>query len=75
MAQVFIEVDGHVAANRGQADQPHGSKIVVACDAEYPTHRVEVGEAIELGKRFGTTDSGGFINGILDRVARDLQVV
>ncbi len=36
---------------------------------------VSVNEAIELGKRYGTTDSGGFINGILDRVARTLEVV
>jgi N utilization substance protein B len=34
-----------------------------------------VNEAIELGKRYGTTDSGSFINGILDRVARNLKVV
>jgi N utilization substance protein B len=36
---------------------------------------VSVNEGIELGKRFGTADSGGFINGILDRVARDLKVL
>ncbi len=36
---------------------------------------VSVNEAIELGKRYGTTDSGGFINGVLDRVARTLEVV
>lgn len=33
---------------------------------------VSINEAIELGKRFGTSDSGGFINGILDRIARTL---
>ena len=36
---------------------------------------VSVNEGIELGKRFGTSDSGGFINGILDRVARDLKAL
>lgn len=36
---------------------------------------VSLNEAIELGKRYGTTDSGGFINGILDRIARNLKVV
>ena len=36
---------------------------------------VSVNEAIELGKRYGTTDSGSFINGILDRVARNLEVL
>lgn len=35
---------------------------------------VSVNEAIELGKRFGSTESGSFINGILDRVARNLSL-
>lgn len=35
---------------------------------------VSMNEAIELGKKFGTTESGGFINGILDRVARNLKL-
>lgn len=30
--------------------------------------RVAINEAIDLGKRFGSEDSGAFINGILDRV-------
>ena len=29
-------------------------------------------EAIELGKRYGSIDSGRFINGVLDRIAQDL---
>jgi len=33
---------------------------------------VSMNEAIELGKRFGTSESGSFINGILDRIARNL---
>lgn len=33
---------------------------------------VVINEGIELAKRFGTTESGAFVNGILDRVARDL---
>jgi len=36
---------------------------------DVPTN-VSINEAIELGKRFGTTESGAFINGILDRIAR-----
>ena len=36
---------------------------------------VSVNEGIELGKRYGTTDSSSFINGILDRIARNLEVV
>jgi len=31
--------------------------------------KVTLNEAIEIAKRYGTSDSGAFINGILDRVA------
>jgi len=34
--------------------------------------KVVLNEAIDLGKRFGSDDSGSFINGILDRVQRDV---
>jgi transcription antitermination factor NusB len=30
--------------------------------------KVSINEAIELGKRFSTKNSGAFINGILDRI-------
>lgn len=33
--------------------------------------KVTLNEAIELGKRFGTDDSGSFINGILDRIQKE----
>lgn len=33
---------------------------------------VSINEAVELAKRYGTKDSRSFVNGILDRVARDL---
>lgn len=33
--------------------------------------KVSINEAIELGKRFSTKNSGAFINGILDRVIRE----
>jgi N utilization substance protein B len=33
--------------------------------------RVALDEAIEIAKRFGGEDSGRFVNGILDRIARD----
>jgi len=37
--------------------------------------KVAIDEAVELGKKFGTKDSGAFVNGILDRIAKDrLQV-
>ncbi len=38
---------------------------------DVPT-KVSINEAIELGKRFSTAQSGSFINGILDRIRRDL---
>jgi transcription antitermination factor NusB len=38
-------------------------------DPEIPTP-VAINEAIELAKRFGTTDSGRFVNGVLDKVAK-----
>ena len=34
--------------------------------------RVTINEAIELGKRFSTAQSGAFVNGILDRIRKDL---
>ena len=34
--------------------------------------RVSINEAIELARRFSSEKSPGFINGVLDRVARDL---
>lgn len=34
--------------------------------------RVVLNEAIELGKRYGSPRSGAFINGILDRIRRQL---
>jgi transcription antitermination factor NusB len=36
--------------------------------------KVSINEAIELGKKFSTANSGGFINGILDRVKRDNEL-
>lgn len=37
--------------------------------------QVSIDEAIELGKRFGTEESGAFINGILDRIAREKELL
>jgi len=33
--------------------------------------KVAIDEALELAKKFGTEDSKGFVNGILDRVLKD----
>jgi len=34
--------------------------------------RVTLNEAIDLGKRFGSEDASGFINGILDRIQKEV---
>jgi N utilization substance protein B len=34
---------------------------------------VAINEAVELAKRFGTANSGQFVNGILDRVLREYE--
>ncbi len=43
-------------------------------DDEIPA-RVAINEAVELAKRFGAAESPSFVNGILDRVARDKQKI
>ena len=35
--------------------------------------RVVLDEAIEIAKRYGSEDSGRFVNGVLDRLARELR--
>ncbi len=35
--------------------------------------RVTLNEAVELAKRFGSEGSAGFVNGVLDRIASDLE--
>jgi N utilization substance protein B len=37
--------------------------------------KVSINEAVDLGKKFGSEDSGSFINGILDRVRLHLEGV
>ncbi len=34
--------------------------------------KVSIDEAVELGKKYGTEDSGGFINGVLDKIYSNL---
>lgn len=41
---------------------------------ERPPTAVILDEAIEIAKRFGTADSHVFINGVLDRIAKELGV-
>jgi N utilization substance protein B len=35
--------------------------------------RVSINEAIELGKKFGSEDSGSFINGVLDKISQSVD--
>ena len=32
---------------------------------------VAIHEAVDIARKFGTDESGGFVNGVLDRIARD----
>jgi len=41
-------------------------------DAAVPP-KVAINEAIEIAKKFGTAESGRFINGVLDRIHRELR--
>ncbi|MBZ0272241.1 transcription antitermination factor NusB, partial [bacterium] len=36
-------------------------------------HSVTINEAVEIGKKFGSEDSGAFVNGILDKIAREIR--
>tara|TARA_B100001057_G_scaffold25793_2_gene23703 strand:+ start:299 stop:745 length:447 start_codon:yes stop_codon:yes gene_type:complete len=38
-------------------------------------YKVVISEAVALAKKFGATDSHRYINGVLDKVARDLRIV
>jgi len=35
--------------------------------------KVTINEAVEIAKRFGTSESGAFVNGILDNIAREVN--
>jgi len=34
--------------------------------------KVSIDEAVEIGKKFGSSDSGSFINGVLDNIYNTL---
>lgn len=38
-------------------------------------YRVAISESVELAKRFGATDGHKYVNGVLDRAARELRAV
>ena len=35
--------------------------------------KVTINEAIDIAKRYGDNDSGKFVNGVLDKIHRDIQ--
>lgn len=41
---------------------------IIGCD-DIPV-KVAIDEAVDLGKKFGSEESGAFINGILDKISR-----
>ena len=43
-------------------------------EPDIPT-RATLNEAIEIAKRYGSVDSGNFVNGIVDRIAQELDRV
>jgi N utilization substance protein B len=44
---------------------------LVYCDDIPP--KVSINEAVDIGKKFGTEESGAFINGIMDSIRGDLE--
>lgn len=42
------------------------------CNQPETPRAVIIDEAVELAKRYGTEDSGAFVNGVLERIANDL---
>ena len=36
--------------------------------------KVSINEAVDIGKKFGTQDSGAFINGIMDSIKEALEL-
>ena len=47
--------------------------IVELRDMDDIPKRVTLNEAVELAKRFGSEGSGSFVNGVLDRIATELE--
>ena len=44
---------------------------LIYCDDIPP--KVSINEAVDVGKKFGTEDSGAFINGIMDSIREELE--
>lgn len=41
--------------------------------AERLTPNIVINEAVEIAKKYGSTDSGAFVNGILDQIAKEMS--
>ncbi len=53
----------------------HTLLIMAAYELKYQTEtpfKVVINEAIELGKKYSTKESGQFLNGVLDSIAKEL---
>ena len=59
-----IGADG---GHRPQRAAPGAAHELLHCRGDIPP-KVAINEAIELGKRYSTQNSGAFINGILDKI-------
>ena len=46
-----------------------GAGVSQICLARDTPFVVAINEAVDLGKRFGSEESGAFINGILDKIS------
>jgi N utilization substance protein B len=44
----------------------------IVCRRDIPA-KVSINEAVEIGKKFGSEESGAFINGILDRIRSQVR--
>ncbi len=80
VVEVLSEVDERIAAASQHWRVERMARVdrnVLRVGAFELAHRPEVpraviiDEAVEMAKRFGTAESGAFVNGVLDRIADD----
>ena len=61
-----------IAAKRLKEMNPFINIDFYCCPLQDIPPKVSIDEAVEIGKKFGTEDSGSFINGILDNIYNTL---
>ena len=70
-----LEVKGELDINRMSCVDRNVMRIAVFeflyCDDIPP--KVSINEAVDIGKKFGTEESGAFINGIMDGIRAELE--